>query len=560
MIPAPQSVELALSAPDPRRSPKLSAFFRHWPRPLPNLAGVLGPTGSGKTITVFQKGWRLAQRMPISPVDGLRHFKMISLGGTYRQVWRGPIPSLLKVLPKHLGEWHGSPPDSPASFEIYARLEDGSTLHYQHEFVAIGDRYGSEQELEEIFRGWEATVFHLVEMDTLPAQALDFALNRAGRYPDTRHGLAPWYGVWFDMNSPRQTSWVYSRIRERWHEGAEYFVQPAAVLRDGAGGFVVNPDAENVENLPPSYYEGQIRLQKMEFVRRFLAGEHLPDARGKPIYGYFTDKDGNTHGCFDATKHIAKAPLVPLRGIALGFGTDGGGSPGGGFFQRDPRTGQLRVIREIVTAHGTLIGRYADEINAILAQPPFDGMWPRGKDGLRDIVGGGDPAAFFGGDRDVGESEWVIELRRRTGIDLRPGGGMGNIIKPRKEVIAALLTAPDVAPGVPAFVIDRACAVLIEAFEGGYRYAEKKINTEKPQYEEKPEKNHWCDPMEGLQYGFLRMLGGDAAWGRYGDGDGRRRGSAAAITENNEDGRLYAPASRLRGGRGGRPSAPARTE
>ena len=545
------NIEIELNGPDPRRSPVAARFFKHWPRPCPAVVGMIGPTGSGKTGTLFRKIFRLAQRQPVSPVVGMRHFKAVSIAGTYRQNWRGPIPSYLKVLPKHLGEWHGSGPDSPASHEIYVRLPDGSTLHYIHEFVAIGDRYGTEQELEEIFRGWEATVIHLVEMDTLPALALDFALNRSGRYPDVKHGLAPWYGVLFDMNSPRQTSWAYTRLREKWTEGREFFVQPPAVLRDGAGGFVVNPEAENQENLPPGYYDGQIRNQKIEFVRRFLVGEHLPDARGKPIYGFYTDGNGNVFGCFDARKHIAKRAIEPLRGVPLGFGTDGGVEPGGGFFQLDPRTGQVRVIREIVTSHGTLSAKYAEIINAALASPPFDGQWPRRDFGLRDIVAAGDPSAFFGGDPQQGESEWIIELRRLTGIDFRPGGGAGNILKPRIEVLQHLLEAPDVAPGQPKFLIDPSCSMLIQGLEGGYRYAEKRINSEKPQYEEKPEKNSYSHPIEGLQYGLLRMLGSDAAWGRY-DRSSRPSGARASITENNEDGNFYARAPRA--GRGPRPA------
>lgn len=547
----PRAIPLDVRAPNPVTSPVLAAFYKHWPKPAPlpdgtqpngpGICGIEGPTGSGKTGTLFRKMWRLAQRMPVSPVDGIRHFMLNSLATTYRQLWRGPIPSLLELLPKHMGNWHGSPPDSPASHDIHARLEDGSTLHYQHNFMAIGEKYSSEEELETFFRGSPATVWHLVEADTLPPLALDFALNRSGRYPAVKHGLAPWFGVVFDLNAPRQTSWIYAKMRREWTRGKEYFVQPPAVLRDGMGGWRVNPAAENQENLPPGKYAGDAATLGDRLLRRMLAGEHMPDQRGKPVYGFYTDPEtGKSEGHFDSNRHVAKAPIPVLKHAPLIFGTDGGRQPGGWFLQEDPLTGQIRVVAEILTTHGTSEERYAGMVNTMLAQPPFDGNWPRGgPGGLRDIQGGADPATFFGKDDKTGEGDWAFAFTRASGIDLRPGGGIGNKLAPRLEVITNLLRAPDVAPGVPKFIVSPTCPITIEALEGGYRYAMKRVNSEKPQFDAEPEKNDFSHLIEGGQYGLLRYLGADAAF----DPSRRRMpgqsNARAAITENNEDGKLF---------------------
>lgn len=526
-----------ITGPDPRRSPVLAAFYKHWPQPCPAVCGIEGPTGSGKTGTLFRKLWRLAQRMPVSPVDHLRRFKVVSLATTYRQLWRGPIPSLLDLLPKALGTWHGSPPDSPASHDIVARCADGVKLHYQHEFVAIGEKYATEEELETIFRGWPATVFHLVEADTLPQQALHFALNRSGRFPHVKHGLPPWYGVVFDLNAPRQTSWIYEKMRREWREGREYFVQPPAILPDGTGGWRVNPDAENRENLQPTYYSGQIATQSDRFLRRMLAGQRLPDMRGKPIYGFYTNPDsGKTEGYFDHRRHVARETIKPIRGVKLWFGTDGGRQPGGWFAQEDPRTGQIRVLAEILTSHGTGEARYAEELKRLLARPPFDGQWKFRDD---DMLAGADPACFFGKDEKTGEGDWIFALERALGggLKFRPGGGMGNKLLPRIEVITNLLAAPDVAPGVPKFIVSPECPLTIEGLDGYYRYAQKKVRTEHALFEDEPEKNDHSHLIEGGQYCLLRALGSDAAWGHY---DKRaRRGARPAVTENNEDGRFF---------------------
>lgn len=535
-----------IAAPDPERSPVAHKYFMHWPRPCPNLCGIEGFTGSGKTGTVFRKKLALAFAMPRSPIDGKRYYQDVALATTYRQLWRGPIPSFLKVLPRELGDWHGSPPDSPASFVGEFRLPDRSICHFEQHFVAIGEKFADDEELERIFRGWEPTTFHLIEMDTLPARALEYAIGRSGRYPEKKHGFPPWFGVFFDLNAPRQTSWVYDAMLHRWREGDQFFRQPPAVARDGMGGWVVNPRAENQENMPPGFLAGQLANNKIQYIRRYLAGEHMPDEHGKPIYGFWEDDAGKLHGCFDSTRHIAKKPIEPIPGVPLGFGTDGGTTPGGWFFQVIPGTQQVRVIQEILAEHGTREKRYAAMIRQALASPPFNGRWRLNDD---DMLAGADPSCFFGKDEKSGEDDWIWALERELGgaLHFRPGGGIGNKLLPRIEVIENLLRAPDAAPGQPKFLVSPICKFSIEALEGGYRYARLRIVSEQVQYDFKPEKNHLCNLIEGGQYGLLRVLGSDAAWGHY-DRSSRPSGPRASITENNEDGSFYPPSPRGFGG------------
>ena len=72
-------------------------------------------------------------------------------------------------------------------------------------------------------------------------------------------------------------------------------------------------------------------FDQAEGLRRMLAGEHMPDQRGKPVYGFYTDPEtGKSEGYFDSNRHVAKAPIPVLKHAPLIFGTDGGRQPGGG--------------------------------------------------------------------------------------------------------------------------------------------------------------------------------------------------------------------------------------
>jgi hypothetical protein len=162
-----------------------------------------GPIGSGKTTTCFMKAIRLAAAQMPSTRDRRRKFKLCVVRDTYRQLWKTTLPSWFKRVPRAIGEFTGAE-NAPATHKIEFRLEDGTSVDLQVDFVAIG-----ENSVEDVLRGYEPTAFYLNEADLLAREVYTYARGRVGRYPDMSEGGPTWYGILMDCNAPELTSWLY---------------------------------------------------------------------------------------------------------------------------------------------------------------------------------------------------------------------------------------------------------------------------------------------------------------------------------------------------------------
>jgi hypothetical protein len=77
---------------------------------------------------------------------------------------------------------------------------------------------------------------------------------RAGRYPSAKEGVrATHYGLVGDSNAPDEDHWYFKLAEEDKPEGWKFHRQPGGVFKDGED-WRVNPDAENLSNLPTAYY------------------------------------------------------------------------------------------------------------------------------------------------------------------------------------------------------------------------------------------------------------------------------------------------------------------
>lgn len=470
------------------------------------VAGIQGPVGSGKTTAALMKQLVLAQLQPRSKIDGIRRYRCVVVRDTYRDLWRTTIKSWWKRVPQSIGEWVGGK-DQPATHTIRWRLADGSVVEFIIDFVAIGD-----QSAEDALRGYEMTRVYLNEADLLADDVFDYAKGRVGRYPDEEHNFPIHAGIDIDCNAPSLLSWLYKTLIQNRPAEWSYYVQPPAVLKRN-GQWVVNPDAENLRFLPPSYYEEQLRGAKEWYILRMLANRPSVPRHGRPVYEDEWSRE----------MHVAAQELLPEPGLPLLFGFDAGGSPAGIVGQRRP-SGQWRILDEIIEGTDGFCGpdRFSKAVNRLLATPKYAGFSrPDDYHGIDDLAphGWGDPSAMYGFDEEAGEQAWLQIVAAKTKISIMPAPS--NALPARLDAVKTPL-GQMIGPGTPAVLISPACIVLTTGFDGLYAYAKITQPGGASKIVETPAKNGFSHPHDALQY---LMLGG----GEYETVMGRQAGATSAV-------------------------------
>lgn len=464
------------------------------------IQAIMGPVGSGKTSAALMKLVKLGRQQAPSPRDGVRRFRACVVRDTYRQLWKTTIPSWFYWVPKSAGKWTGSN-DSPSVHRILMDLADGTRLDLEVHFIAIGDNNA-----KDVLSGYEATAFYLNEADLMAADVLMYVRTRSGRYPKMDDGGPTWHGVLIDFNAPDVDNYLYDILVENPIESAAFFRQP--------GGDT--PQAENLANLVPGYYEQMAEGQPEWMIRRVIKALFGYSRDGEPVYPEFNEM-----------RHVAGSVLAPVRGWKLGIGVDAGRTPGGAFIQRAPN-GQWRVLRELakVNMGAELFGKY-------IARKLYEEFpdWD-----TQDIEGWGDPAADFAGDQD--EQSWLDIVSFHSGIKFRASPVDNRDWTTRRESVAHPLME-NVGDAQPAFIISPCCRVLIKGFASHFMFKRKKgggLN----EFHDTHDKNPWSHPHEGLQYGMIGMGGAYEL-------KGRKKGAAnavrqtAAITDENPQGSYSAP-------------------
>lgn len=443
-----------------------------------------GPIGSGKTSACLLDLFFRAQRQA-PDATGTRRFKFAVIRDTFRQLEKTTIPSWHRWFPKELGKWTGGEGGRPGVHDMKFTLADATALELTVEFIGLG-----ENKAEDAMRGWEGTAAYLNEADLLAEEVLTYVLGRVGRFPPVEGAHGPsWRGVVLDCNAPDVESWIYKRFVEQPVEGWEFFRQPSGL----------SAQAENVANLPGGYYEQQIAGQPDWYVRRFVRNEFGYSREGKPVYAEFND-----------ARHVAPAPLMPMRGLPLVIGLDAGLTPAGVVLQRMP-DGQWRALDEVVTAPSESVGpqRFAERLNRVLAEPRYRAVMADGR--APALVAWCDPSAGYGADKEAGELTWIEKVEHETEIGIRPAPTQE--LNARFESVRRNLarTIDGTAPGL---LISPACRVLRKGFNSGYRFRRIQLAGQE-RYDEKPEKNEWSHVHDALQYG---LLGG----GEFAEVTGRR--------------------------------------
>lgn len=418
------------------------------------VSGIRGPIGSGKsTAAAFRPFRHILQSEPNR--KGIRQARWAIIRNTYPELKTTTIKTWHQWFPRELGSWQD---EGPPTHWI-----KGNGLDLEVMFLAL-DRPEDVRKLLSL----ELTGAWMNEAREAPKAILDGLTGRVGRFPPAKGAAKGWSGIIMDTNPPDTDHWWYRLAEEDRPTGFKFFAQPAG---DG-------PDAENLENLPPDYYQRASQGKDPEWIKVYVRGEYGFVQDGKPVYPEFRE-----HLHFAEVDYVERWPLH--------IGIDFGLTPAAVFGQRSP-TGAWRWIDELVSEDAG-----AKQFGELLSSKIR-------RDYPEATIGSitGDPAGIA---RGAGDSEVTIfqilnAAMSGRGLTARPAPT--NDFTMRREAVAIPMTR--IIDGQAGLVIGRKCVVLRKSMAGGYRY--KRVAVAGAQrFQDKPDKNPFSHVAEAGQY---LMLGG----------------------------------------------------
>jgi len=404
-----------------------------------------GPAGCAKSATLCAAGLARAVFQPGSKGFISRH-DYNDLQDTTKQ----EMTKLLNRLPKGmLLERDKSPPEKwwIASVPQYEKLPDGTTVlrdePSQITFMGLKD------DIVGIEANWWM-VDEANEVDEVRIHQINTRLRAQGGN----------YMIGLAFNPPDKHHWLYTACTGRnWKD--EKVAEPWMTL------FEPQP-RENVQNLPPNYYEDTAKTMPEDQRQRYIEGQWGSTFEGQPVYREFRF---NVHTRAD----LEYNPNAPLHRL-WDFGYN---HPVCLFSQFDWQ-GRLHVLYEL-QENRKEASEFARLVKQITAQ-----KFPNAP----DIVDYGDPAVAQ--HKDTGRT---LSVLLREGITMR-------YITTHIEVGVQLLRQRFnlMIEGEPAIVIHRnKCPLLISALRGGYRMDDKG---------QKPFKDGFYDHVcDALRYGAVNFWG-----------------------------------------------------
>lgn len=427
---------------------------------------IIGPVGSGKTVTALRKLRRIGQQQGgRRDKNGVlwRKSRVGVLRESYPNLEKNTLPSWFRIHAEADGKFTWKAPYTHKLRLILAVDADGKptdVCDFEIEFRAIGD-----QSVEEACRGWEVNAVLVDEADLQPAALLAFLSGRVGRFSELDPELVVDPTIILSLNAPYIDNWIYPLA----YEGEFDKVLDPELAKALAGRKLVevfiqpggrSPGAENLHNLPGatksdpeggrSYYitQAALNVHRPDYVARMLDNKPVPMQHGQPV-----------NPQFDFERHVRKLEWDPRRMLLVGF--DQGLTAAAVASQRTLE-GYFRTLREAVafletgktlrkigpTAFGQLVRAMLNE--------HFQDIHP---DRIRFI---GDPAAWRARDNEDDERDWIRAFEK--GLGAKAHKAKTNKASLRNEAIWRAQAEHD------GYAVDPVCKHLIRGHLGGYRY------------------------------------------------------------------------------------------
>lgn len=421
---------------------------------------IIGPIGSGKTLASVVK-WHKEIYEQEPSKDGIRYSRAV--------VVRNTSVELRDTTIKSFEDWFGD----TLKFN-WANL----TAEYIHDDVhaeILFRALDKPQDMKKLL-SLEITFAYLNELRELPKEAIENVVSRLGRYPAVSSGTsATKPKLWADSNACDMDSWMYKKFFEDKPKSWALFLQPSGILEDGS----INPEAENLDNLPPTYYTDNISGNAKDWIDVMVRVKFIPLQTGKPVYPEYND-----------TIHCVNQDKInpPSADNILYCGADNGRYSGFIIGTKDS-LGRITVFDELNSED---IG--AEEFGRIIVEY----LSTNYKGYKHEIFL--DPACNT---RSQLDDKTHLLIWRNLGLNCR----LTNTNSPAIVTEGVKKKLNTITGGRPSLIISDKCKKLRKGLNGAYQY--RRINQSGERYTEKPDKgpySHICNALEYLVDG----LGGSA--------------------------------------------------
>ena len=289
---------------------------------------IVGPLGSGKSMgCIIELFRRMCEQAP--DVRGIRPTRFAVVRNTYAQI----RDTTLADITEYFGQYF-TYKASASTIQWDFQLPDKTRVRSDWLLMPLERPEDSRKLLSLNLTG--AWVEECREVEYSIVAALR---GRIGRFPAPVRVKPTWQGLIMSSNP--------------WSEGSEYYQhfvidKPEAwdLFRQPGG---LEPDAENVENLPDGYYQRLMFGASQEFIKVHVHGLWGDDLFGRAVY----------QASFKPDWHLVshRLPVNPLRTIIVGF--DFGRQPAAVVTQEDV-LGQILVLEEFIATDQGLIGFLED--------------------------------------------------------------------------------------------------------------------------------------------------------------------------------------------------------
>lgn len=417
---------------------------------------IMGPVGSGKSTGNIMEIARRAKLQAPSR-DGVRRTRWAVVRNTRQQ--------LKDTVQKTWFEWF------PAGVAGTWRETDQTfILRFEDVYAEVMFRPLDTPEDVGRLLSLELTGAFVNELRELPIEIIVALRSRCGRYPSDKEGGPTWHGIIADTNPPSKDHWIYQKFEVEKPRGWEIYKQP--------GG--LDPGAENLDHLPPTYYQDMMEGADEDFINVHVHARYGRSKAGRPVYESTFVEDFHRND-----------ELIVVTGAPVVLGMDFGRTPAATFLQRDVR-GRV-LMQDEVCAQNMGLENFIDR----MVKPMLAARYP----GQRVIVAG-DPSGW---DKSQLNEDSAADVLKRAGfVPWRPPTN-----KPIPRIAAVEKFLKMQIEGKAMFLVNgKRCPMNLEAFKHGYRYKRKKDDT----YEEVPDKNEWSHPADATQYGCMAVdVAGDMA-------------------------------------------------